>query len=259
MERFLAIDPEDKLESLTGTRTTDPTYGLPGLWIDPRDRGYAERCGCIILDAVSVVVTHLDEMIRDHAAELMTLEWMDVYLGSVGPCLRKTVAELRESFSLATLQSVYCELLRQRITIEHNSEIFVTLLDGPGGSLDSLIAQCRHDMRGAICRNHAGGRGGAPLKQRVVEAVVLEPDWERELLCSTDWTELMSGRLHVSLRATIAGLESSDLRPVLMVPDQLRVRLDRLAGSLGKPRPSVMAYSDLAPNFELQVVGTAAR
>ena len=71
VNQFLAIGPEEKLKNLRGTRTVDPTYGMPGVWISPEQRGDAERLGCMIFDPVSVVATQLTEVVRSHAAELL--------------------------------------------------------------------------------------------------------------------------------------------------------------------------------------------
>ena len=64
VNQFLAIGPEDKLKSLRGTKTVDPTYGMPGVWISPEQRGEAERLGCMIFDPVSVIATQLTEVVR---------------------------------------------------------------------------------------------------------------------------------------------------------------------------------------------------
>ncbi len=71
VNQFLAIGPEEKLKNLRGTKTVDPTYGMPGVWISPEQRGDAERLGCMIFDPVSVIATQLTEVIRTNANELL--------------------------------------------------------------------------------------------------------------------------------------------------------------------------------------------
>ena len=69
MNQYLAIGPDERLKALRGMRVTDPTYGLPAVWISAEQRGEAERTGCMIFDPVSVIATQLTEIIRAHAGD----------------------------------------------------------------------------------------------------------------------------------------------------------------------------------------------
>lgn len=131
MGYYLAVPSEaEETEKIEGISTKEPAFGLPAYWVNEKEREGAEAKGYMVVDVPTVIVTHLTEMIKSHAAELLTRTEVQAILDNVTKNYPKLVDELIPSqMTLGGVQRVLQNLLRERVPINDMVTILETLLD----------------------------------------------------------------------------------------------------------------------------------
>ncbi len=174
--RVLAMDPGDASEPVPGEKTRDPAFGIEALWIDDNLAEHARQCGYTVVDRASVLATHLSELIRRHAAELLGRQETQRLLDHLSKTAPKLVEELvPERYSLGQIQRVLQGLLAERVSIRDLQTILETLGDCAGEGLET--AQLVNRVRQALGRSLV-----RPLAESgQLHAVSLAPELEEEL------------------------------------------------------------------------------
>lgn len=130
LNHYLAMSPGYDEESVTGIETTEPAFGLPALWIDEVTKDRAELAGYTVVDPPSVVATHLTELIKKHAHELLGRQETKALVDNLRENYSALVDELIPSLlSIGDVQKVLAKLLREKISIRDMVTIFETLAD----------------------------------------------------------------------------------------------------------------------------------
>src|SRR5690606_38711926 len=163
----------------------EPAFGLPAVWIQPGDRELADRRGYTIVDPGSVIATHLTEVIRTHAAELLTRQDVQSLLDSVRAEHPTVVEELIPNLlSVGEIQQVLRNLLREGVSIRD----LVTILETLGNAarqhrdLNQLTEQVRQALAASISRRMAEPDGN-------LYVMTLSPDISQSLMGSVQQTE----------------------------------------------------------------------
>ncbi|CAN0311009.1 unnamed protein product, partial [Phaeothamnion confervicola] len=185
VNQFLAIGPEEKLKNLRGTKTVDPTYGMPGVWISPEQRGDAERLGCMIFDPVSVVATQLTEVVRSHAADLLGRQEVQALIDTIKkthPAVVKDVVP--DALSLGEVQKVLQNLVKERVSIRDLVSILETLADNVHMTKDPemLTEFVRVALSRTICKEYMNNEG-------TINVITLDPQIEQAIQASIQRTE----------------------------------------------------------------------
>ena len=174
--KCLAIDPGDAFEKIEGEATTDPTFGIPALWIDEALGDKARGAGYTVVDLVSVMATHLGEIVRRRAPELLTRQEVQRLLDLLSESAPKLVEEVvPQGFTVGQVQKVLQALLAERISIRDMEAIFEALADAVGREVDleSLVAYVRQSIARQIVQ---------PLvDQRGLNVITLSPEFDREV------------------------------------------------------------------------------
>ena len=153
--QYLAINPGRVAGTLNGANTKDPAFGLPATWIDAGQRDQAQAYGYTVVDASTVVATHLNHLILTHAAELLGRQEAQALLDHLGKEMPKLIEDLvPKTLPLGVVQKVLQNLLDEGVHIRDMRTIVETLAESAGRSQDSevLTAQVRVAL----------GRSGAP-------------------------------------------------------------------------------------------------
>jgi len=184
-ERLLAINPGNAREGLQGTVCRDPAFGLPAVWIAPDQRTRAEAFGYTVVEAPSVLTTHLHEILRAHAADLLSRQDVQVMVDRVresDPAVVKDVVP--NVISLPILHRVLQGLLRERVPVRDLVTILETLGDLAGSprSVDSLVEHVRVALAPMFVRNYEDA-------QSKLAAVAFDPALESRLLQSIVQTD----------------------------------------------------------------------
>lgn len=129
-DHFLALAPDRKVDSIDGIDTVEPAFGIPAKWISSDKKAKAELAGYTLIDPTSVIITHLSEVIRQHAHELLTRQEINNLLTNLKKTNEGLVNDVIPGIiSLSTLQKVLCNLLRESVPIKDMETILEVLSD----------------------------------------------------------------------------------------------------------------------------------
>jgi flagellar biosynthesis protein FlhA len=251
---LLALDTGGVLGPIEGSETTDPSFGMPARWITPSHRDEAEALGYVVVEASTMIATHLMETLKTNAAELLGRQDVQEMLDTIKKANPALVDELVPAkLSLSTLHRVLQRLLRERIPIRD----LVTILEAIGDAADQvkdpeqLTEYARRALGHVIAKLYTGEDGS-------VRGITLGPRLEASLMGL--FTPRGSGHTNLLTPDTLATLlrdlqqmseTSTDGRPVpLIVPPGLRIGIRRLVEPV-LPALPVLSLGELPPTVTL--------
>ncbi len=257
---LLAMDPGDAVGRLDGIPTTEPAFGLSATWVHQSQRANAEALGFTVVDGESVIVTHLTETIRTHAAALLTRQDVRQLLDQLKLSNEAVVNEVvPDVLSLGEIQRVLQNLLAEGVSIRDLGVIVESVGDKARLTRDpSLLAE--------YARQALGRAITAPYldANRTLHAITLDPSIEHEVVSSiTQTTEgeylaMEPSRAHAVLTALRHQSESAaalgGLRPVLLCSARVRRHLRRLVEST-LPHLAVCSYNEIASGISVETIG----
>ncbi len=253
--QFLAINPGRVAGTVAGTPTRDPAFGLPAVWIDAGHREQAQAFGYTVVDASTVVATHLNHLLLNHAAELLGRQEVQQLLDHLGHEMPKLTEDLvPKVMPLGTLQKVLQNLLEEGVHIRDMRTIIETVADHAPRSTDpdELTAQVRIALGRAIVQQLYPGNGE-------VQVMSLDPALERLLLQAVSGTggnaSFEPGLADTLVReAANATQRQEDIgQPaVLLVPASLRLLLSRFLRR-SVPTLRILAHNEIPENRILKV------
>ena len=131
MGAYLAVNPGGVQDEIPGEITVDPAFGLPAIWISEENRAKAEKSGYTVIDAPTIITTHITHVIKTHAADILTRQMVSDILESVKKTNPAVVAELQtnQNFHLGELQKILQYLLRESVSIRNTVAILETIAD----------------------------------------------------------------------------------------------------------------------------------
>jgi len=235
-DQWLAIDPGEVATKLPGTPTTDPAFGLPAVWVDVSLREQAQIAGYTVVDAGTVVATHLNHLMHRHAAALLGRQEVQQLLDHVGKEAPKLVEDLvPKTVSLAQLQKLLRGLLAEEVPIRDMRNIIETLAEnaprlaaanpaGTGPDSGELLSLARAALGRAITQQWFPGEGE-------LRVIGLDPRLERVLTQALATSGALEPGLAESLlneaQRAVQAQENQGDAPVLVVPPPLRWPLSR--------------------------------
>jgi flagellar biosynthesis protein FlhA len=260
--RSLALPAGDgsELEALGGQQTVEPVFGLTAFWIGRESESAASALGATVVDRASVIITHLAEVVRSSAAELLSLQQVQLLVEGLRtdePLLANEVGG--DHLSLTLLHRVLQELLRERVAIRDLARILsaMALRARQTQSLEHLVSAAREAVGSAIC--------AAIAPDRSLDVLTLEPGLESSL---HEHLREVDGVLHLVVPAeqtqeivgqAMAHADNGGGRPVAIVCGQLLRRpLQRVLATASLPMP-VLAYTELSANLDIRQKGVIGR
>ncbi len=253
----MAINPGQVIGTLEGITGVDPAFGLDAIWIDPNQREDAQAKGYTVVDAATVVATHLNHLLKTHAHELLGHDEVQHLLDMLAKSSPRLVEDLvPKTISLGTVLKVMQNLLEEGISIRDIRSIAEALAEHASKSQDPdvLTTQVRISL-GRLIYQHING-----MKDELA-TMTLDPKLE-QILQSTlqgQGAEVMEpGLAEQMMRQINEGvqqMESQGLPPVLLVGSVIRHWMSRLVRA-NQPGLSVLAYEELPGNRRIKVVST---
>jgi flagellar biosynthesis protein FlhA len=256
-ERDLAINPGGVTTQVVGVRTKDPAFGLDAYWIEPGGKEHAQSLGYTVVDASTVVATHLSELLKRHAHQLLGHEEVQQLLDRLAKSAPKLVENLTPgALPLGVVVKVMQELLLDRVPVRNVRTIAETLAEQAGRTQDPtvLLAHVREAMGSSIVQGIYGLRDELPV-------ITLDPTLEQMLRDgvktgadgSPSFEPGLADRLHGALVEAAQQQELRSEPAVLLVPTVLRPWLARFVRH-GVPNLAVLAYGEIPHNKSLRVV-----
>ena len=257
---LLAMDPGDAVGKLQGIPTTEPAFGLPAIWVHQSQHAEAEALGYTVVDSESVIVTHLTETIRSHAASLLTRQDVRQLLDQLKASNEAVVNEVvPDVLSLGEIQRVLQALLGEGVSIRDLGAIVEAVGDKARLTRDpNLLAE--------YARQALGRSITAPYldANRTLHAITLDPTIEHEVVSSiTQTTEgeylaMEPSRAQAVLGALRTQSERASthggIRPVLLCSARVRRHLRRLIEQT-LPQLAVCSYNEIASGISVETIG----
>ena len=260
-DRELAINPGKVYGKLQGIETKDPSFGLDAVWIEPGQRDQAQSLGYTVVDASTVVATHMSQILQTHAHELLGHEEVQHLLDMLAKNAPNLVENLvPKSLPVGTVLKVLQNLLEEGIAIRDMRTIAETLAEHAPRSqdADTLTQHARVALSRSIIQNIAGTASELPL-------ITLDPSLEQILQQSLQGVSAGAGglgiepglaeRLQRSVTETAQRLEAEGQPAILVVSPELRPWLSRwlrtATGAL-----NVLSYSEIPDNRRIRVIAT---
>jgi len=257
--KLLAMDPKGGLPAIAGETTTEPAFGLPALWIDPAERENAILRGCTVVDAPSVLTTHLTEILRDMMPELLSYAETQKLLDDLPREHAKLVSDMVPSvITTGGIQRVLQALLSERVSIRD----LPTILEGIGEAcaanarvVPAIVATVRVRLARQICDSLCAGEGTLPLislsaewEARFAESLVGPADDRQLAMAPSQLGEFLRRVRDVFDKAnpdSPALLTSAQIRgPVRAVIERVR------------PSTPVLAQTEIYPRAKVRIVGS---
>ena len=258
LDHYLAMNSGTVFEEVPGIETTEPAFGLPALWISEHEREQAELNGYTVVDAVSVLATHLTEIIKQHAAEILgrqeTQNLLDNLQKTNGALVDEVVPNL---LSVGEVQKVLANLLHERISIRDMSTILEVLADYGTATKDTdvLTEYVRHAMARHITQQN--------VQNGVLPCITLDPAIENKIAGSVQRTEHGSyvsldpdsmQKLLMALQEELKKLTDQGYQPIVLTSPTVRPYFRNLversiAGLI------VLSHAEIEQNVEIQILG----
>ena len=251
---FLAINPGGATQQLPGTRTTDPAFGLPAVWIEDRHRDQAQMSGFTVVDCATVVATHLSHLMQVNAAKLLGRVETQALVDHVTKLAPKLIEDvIPKVIGVTTLQRVLQLLLEEGVHIRDMRSIVECLAEHAGTVTDpaELARLARVHLAPAIVQQIYG-------PQRELDVIALEPDLERlvlQALTAPGGASLDPGVADTLARSaadTARQQEDLGVPACLLVPDVIRAPVARLLRRAA-PRLKVLAHSEIPETHTIRI------
>lgn len=255
--QYLAIDPGQVLGPIEGRPGKDPAFGLPAKWIDAGLRERAHALGYTVVDTATVIATHLNQVLVEHAGELLGREETQALLDRIKKESPKLVEDLVPTVvPVTTVQKVLQYLLEEGVAIRDMRTILETLAEWAPKTQDpvELTSRVREALGRAIVQSLAPGSGKVPV-------LMLDPALERILMQAVGAGGGKPGAIEPGLADTllrqsglaVQRLEQQGLAPILLVPPQLRWLLARFLRR-AVPTLRVISTSEMPEERSIEIV-----
>ena len=247
--QFLAMDPSGTAPAIPGVETIEPAFGLPARWIPETEKDRAELRGYTVIDAPSVLVTHLTEALKKIAGELLSRDDVKSLIDNLKKTSPAVVDELIPGqLSLGQVQRILSSLLKEGVPIRNLQTILEALADACVDTKDvpKLVEHVRTRIARTIVEPHLDASG-------TLHAAFLDPELERQLSEALAGTEGIAnlpsgflGRFVDNTATALADMAKKGRDPVLVTRATLRPFLaEAIAGVI--PNAAVLSYQETAP------------
>ncbi|MES9871604.1 MAG: flagellar biosynthesis protein FlhA [Candidatus Sedimenticola sp. 6PFRAG7] len=261
-DRDLAINPGQVFGTLQGLPTKDPAFGLDAVWIEPGQRDHAQTLGYTVVDASTVVATHLSEILQSHAHELIGHEEVQQMLDGLGKSTPKLVEDLvPKALSLGQIVRILQNLLAEKIPVRDIRTIAETLAEHAPQSQDIgvLTAAVRIALSRTIMQQLAGPAEEIPV-------IVLDPGLEQILQQTIQPSQEegagfepgLAEQLQQALSDTANQQEMKGEESILLVAAPIRTWMARFVKH-SVPGMYVLSYNEVPDNRQIKVVATVGK
>ncbi|RMF48107.1 MAG: flagellar biosynthesis protein FlhA [Deltaproteobacteria bacterium] len=259
--QYLAMDPGTATEPIQGIETTEPAFGLPAIWITEDKKDRAQLAGYTVVDCATVVGTHLSEIIKKHAHELLGRQEVQNLLSTLSKTYPKLVEELvPDILNTGLIMRVMQNLLRENVSIRDIRTILETMADHAATSQDPvyLTEQVRSALGRSISTRYAQDGQNLNLitfDRETEEAIhnAIQHTSEGSYLALDPGT---AHRIVESLNQSISSVAQGS-QPVLLTAPTIRPHVKRLTERY-LPHLVVLSHNEIAPDLMVRSLGTVS-
>ena len=257
-DHLLAINPGTAREEIQGVPTVEPAFGLQARWIKSQDRERAQLAGYTLVDPATVLATHLTEIIKSQAYELLGRQETKNLLDAVAKTHPKVVEELvPKVLSVGEVQKVLQNLLKERVSIRDAVTVLETLADFGGytKNVAALTEYCRQALARSICRQYQTDDGDLPvftvspdLEKNIGDGVVHSDQGSYLALEPRQARDIMARFRQAVETAGASG------NPVILCSPNIRMYVRQLLERF-LPNVAVLSHSEVPPSVRVLSLG----
>jgi flagellar biosynthesis protein FlhA len=259
VNHYMAMDPGDSARQIEGVKTKEPAFDLPAVWIPEDRKEDAKLAGYTVVDSVTIMTTHLTEIIRKHASELLGRQDVQSLLDNLAARYPKVVEELVPNLlSLGGVQKVLQNLLHENVSIKDLLTVVETLADYAPMTKDPelLTEYVRHKLSRSIMAPHLNEAGELHL-------ITLGPDVEELLMKGLQKTDhgaylALNPRTSEPIIRSVQKLAEkaliNNIQPIVMTSPGIRRHFRKLIESY-VPSVMVMSQSELLNDIRFKSIG----
>ena len=257
-DHYLAMDSGMGEDEIEGINTVEPAFGLPAKWITEKEREKAEIFGYTVVDPPSVIATHLTEVIKERAHELIGRQDVKTLIENIGEDYPAVVEEvIPKLFSLGEVQKVLSNLLREQISIRNMVTILETLADygNVTNDTDLLTEYVRQRLSGYITNKY--------VENNNINVITLDNEIEELIMNSVKKTDTGSylsiepntvQKILNNTFKTMQKLTSIGEQPIVLTAPIVRLYFKKLTEQMTKDI-IVISYNEIDSNVEVQSLG----
>ena len=263
VDYYLALDPENPEKEIDGIETIEPAYGIPSRWIRPEDREMAEIYGYTVIDPLSVLVTHLSEVVKQHAHELLTRQEIIHLVENMKKTSPELIDEAFPNFiNYSLFQKILTSLLKEGVPIKDLETIIETALASisetglPIKDVDGLIEHIRTALKRTITRLYCEDGSMKVLTldselERTMVSCLSKGERGYYLALNPDVLQSLINQITVQLKK----FNSLSQNPVILTSQVMRVHFYRLIDQF-YPNVRVLSFNEIANNIQIQSIGS---
>jgi flagellar biosynthesis protein FlhA len=255
---YMCMDTGGVIEEIQGEKTTDPAFGLPAIWITEDMREKAERAGYAVVDPPTIIATHLTEIIKRHAAEIIGRQEVQSIVDALRKDYPAVVDEVTKIFNMGEIQKVLQRLLKEQVSVRNTVVILETMADfGPTTKrTDILVEKVRQALGRQICLQYAD-------ENRTLHVLTIEPEFLQVLVDSRVDTvngpmaalEPKQQRTWISaLSMAAAAVQEKGFMPVILCPEEARI-LVKASSEREMPGLVVLSVPEITSDIKVESLG----
>lgn len=245
--------------NLSGIDAVEPAFGLPALWIGEEQKEYAESMGYTVVSPSAVVSTHLTEVIKKNASDILSRTDVQQLLDNAKKTNETLIEELTKESNISTaeIQIILQNLLRERISIRDLPSILesVSTFCRVSRNTDYLTEQCRISLSRSICKQNLSDDGEllvitiAPETENIIAAGISSDG--QSLNLEPNFTRILIDNINAEIEKA---LTSTGSQPVILCSGSIRLAFRRLIERTF-PQISILSYNEITPNIKARSVG----
>jgi flagellar biosynthesis protein FlhA len=258
----MGINKSGAKSQLRGRATVEPAFGMPAIWIPETERKAAERGGYVVIDPLTVMVTHLSEMLKRNLSDMITRQDVQEMLNRLKETNTAVVTELGQlQINIGLVQRILQNLLREGVSVRELSVILERLCDQfpYTKNIDELSEACRRALHLEIARQLDSDDGRLKVitlhpdvEQRVIESVRQNP---QEVMLVLD--PHLAGHIHAELKKGIQSMAGTGRSPTLLCAPAIRIGLKKFFEDSFRLL-KIFAYNEISPALKLEPAYTIA-
>lgn len=254
MMGYKLVIPSGDIEGIDGIPTKEPAFGLTAYWVREEEADKAIAKGCMVVDIATAIATHITEIIKSHAYEILTRNMLQEILDRVSKTNPKLVEELIPNhITLGGLQRILQNLLKERVPINDMVTILECLLDYAPQvkDVEVLTEYVRQALARYITKTYVNQDG-------VIKVVTLDPNLERELVKANESNGVVSPDLiNKIIKAIERGITTGIFKgeyPIILCSSIVRRHVRKITERL-LPSLVILSSSEIYDNAKIQVTG----
>ncbi|HZK19100.1 MAG TPA: flagellar biosynthesis protein FlhA [Treponemataceae bacterium] len=258
MNWYMCMNTGNVIDEIPGEKTTDPAFGLPAIWVSDDKREEAERAGYAVVDPPTIIATHLTELIKNNAADILGRQEVQRIVDTLKKEYPAVCEEIIKGFTMGQIQKVLQGLLREQVSIRNIVAIFETLADYAdfAKSTELLVEKVRQALGRQICLQYVD-------ENKILRVFTIQQNFLQKLVESR--IDTVNGPIaaiepelqHAWITAvsnSVASAQGSGYMPVILCPEESRL-LVKVSTQREMPNLVVLSVPEISNDIKLETLG----